>query len=69
MMSPKEFNVEFEKRVDNKFLNFVYELRKGASQEELREIGKLPMEVLKGTFATGARMGIKVWAEIAKEDT
>lgn len=59
----------YKLKLENLFLNFVYELRKDADRNMLRELDKIPMEILRATFVAGGMRGLKVALDAAKEDT
>jgi len=56
-------------KLENLFLNFVYELRKDADRNMLRELDKIPMEILKATFVAGGIRGLKVVLDAQTEHT
>lgn len=57
---------EYRLRLENLFLNFVYELRKDADRNMQRELDKIPMEILKATFVAGGMRGLNVALEMAR---
>jgi hypothetical protein len=66
-MTQEEFLKEYDKRVDNRWLNHVYQTRSKLSPAEQREAAEIPMEILMETFKSGARVGLKVLSEMTKE--
>ena len=58
---------EYKLKLENMFLHFVYELRKDATPQMLRELDRIPMDIMKATFVAGGMRGLKVALDAAKE--